>query len=143
MNIENYPHREVSQYLYQIETHVSEQGALGVLDFASEELPFLPQRLFYIYGASQTATRGKHAHKKCKQFFIQLSGSCKITVLNKAGRGSIILNDPSVGFLAEELTWCEISEFSEESVLVVLASLPYDADDYISDSVLFANQIGI
>jgi hypothetical protein len=131
-----------SKHLYQIDTHINEDGSLGVIDFADTRLPFAPKRLFYIFGVDEGAIRGKHAHKNCKQFFIQLSGSSMITYINKSGKGVYVLNSPSEGFLAEELTWCEISDFSEGSVLMVLASDPYDADDYIHDISFFEAQIG-
>jgi hypothetical protein len=130
-----------SKQLYQIDVHVNENGSLGVIDFADCRLPFVPQRLFYIFGVGEGITRGRHAHKKCKQFFIQLSGSSKLSYINKSDRGVYVLSSSSEGFLAEELTWCEFSDFSEGSVLMVLASDPYDADDYIHDISVFNAQI--
>jgi hypothetical protein len=120
---------------------VNEDGSLGVIDFADIELPFTPHRIFYIFGVGAGVTRGKHAHKKCKQFFIQLSGSSKLSYINKKGKGVHLLDKPSEGFLAEELTWCEISDFSQGSVLLVLASDSYDVDDYIHDLSTFNAQI--
>lgn len=133
---------EESENLYPIESHTNSQGSLSVIDFTDESLPFVPQRIFYIYGVDQVSTRGKHAHKKCKQLFVQLSGSCTLTFANRGGTGNYLLNNPSEGFLANELTWCEISEFSEGSVLMVLASHSYDSDDYIHDFEAFKVQIG-
>jgi hypothetical protein len=132
-----------TQYLHKIETHVNELGSLGVLDFVHGNIPFTPLRIFYIYGVGESIVRGKHAHKKCKQFFVQLSGNCKITFVNKKGTGSYTLANPYEGFLASELTWCEISDFSADSVLLVLASLPYDIDDYIHDYAAFKAHAGI
>lgn len=134
-------HLGASKHLYRIDTHVHENGSLGVIDFADSRLPFVPKRLFYIFGVGEGIIRGKHAHKKCKQFFIQLSGSSRLTYINKSGKGVYSLGSPSEGFLAEELTWCEISDFSEGSVLMVLASDSYSADDYIHDISVFNAQI--
>lgn len=140
INTEN-QYLDTSKYLYQVDTHVNDDGSLGVIDFSDLKLPFIPQRIFYIFGVGEGATRGKHAHKKCKQLFIQLSGSSSLTFINKAGKGVHRLNNPSEGFLADELTWCEISDFAKESVLMVLASDSYDVDDYIHDLSAFNAQI--
>lgn len=112
-----------------------------MIDFEEAALPFRPHRIFYIHGVGRSVIRGKHAHKKCKQFFILLSGSCKLNFVNKFGSGSHILNNPSQGFLAEELTWCEISDFTEGSVLLVIASQPYEASDYIHDFANFLSHL--
>lgn len=126
---------------YKIESYSDDTGTLSVLDFFSQGLPFTPKRMFYIYNTSNSVTRGNHAHKACKQVFIQLSGACKISLHNAAGKGAFILNDPKIGILANEMTWCEISDFSSDSVLLVLASDAYDADDYIHDYMDFLSRL--
>jgi UDP-2-acetamido-3-amino-2,3-dideoxy-glucuronate N-acetyltransferase len=126
---------------YKIESYSDETGTLSVLDFSSNELPFTPKRMFYIYGSSYSVTRGEHAHLSCKQMFIQISGECKITLHNSTGRGSCTLNNPKVGILADEMTWCEISNSSKDSVLLVLASDAYDPDDYIYDYTDFMSRL--
>ena len=135
------PIMESNQYLREIQTHAGSDGSLSVVDFEDPTLPFRPQRIFYLHGIGKSVTRGKHAHKKCKQLFIPLSGSCKLNFVNKSGSGSHILNSPCQSFLAEELTWCEISDFSEGSVLLIIASEPYDANDYIHDFATFESKI--
>ena len=49
------------------------------------------------------------------------------------GKEEISLNSPSKGLLIEGLIWREMKSFSKDCVLVVLASEPYNEDDYIRD----------
>jgi hypothetical protein len=142
MNNDNDGNLDVAKYLFEVETHVNADGSLGVIDFAKGELPFTPQRVFFIYGVGNDSTRGKHAHKECKQLFIQLAGSSNLKFVNRLGEGVHRFDNPSEAFFAEKLTWCEFSDFSEGSVLMVLTSDSYDAGDYIHDLDEFYSHIG-
>ena len=43
------------------------------------------------------------------------------------------LDDPSIGLYLESNIWREMFDFSEDAVLMVLASELYDESDYIRD----------
>ena len=133
---------DYAKYIFDIETHGNADGSLSVLNLDGLDFPFIPRRVFYIYGVPEGVTRGKHAHKICQQFFVQLSGQCKLKFVNKYGVGETTLNSPAEGFLAEPLTWCEISDFSADSVVMVFASHQYDPDDYIHNFSLFTSELG-
>ena len=45
----------------------------------------------------------------------------------------IVLNKPNKGLLIEEMIWREMYDFSEDCVLLILASEFYDESDYIRD----------
>eukprot|EP01132_Coremiostelium_polycephalum_P023168 gene23168-27538_t len=45
---------------------------------------------------------------------------------NGISREEVILNCPTKGILIEGLTWREMHDFSENCVLLVLASEPYE-----------------
>lgn len=96
-----------------------------------KDIPFEIKRIYYIGNVAKDATRGFHSHKVLHQLLICVSGSVKIRVKNPNGEEIYDLNDKSVGLYIGPLIWREMFEFSEEAVLLVLASEYYDESDYI------------
>jgi len=95
------------------------------------DTPFEVKRIYYITKVEQGITRGFHSHRKLHQVLICLSGSIKIRVKNPKEEEVIELDDSSVGLYIGPLIWREMFDFTEGSVLLVLASEYYDEDDYI------------
>ncbi len=95
------------------------------------DVPFDIKRIYYITRVGQDVTRGFHSHKKLHQVLICLNGSVKIRLKNPKEEEVIELNNPSVGLYIGPLIWREMFDFSEGSVLLVLASEYYDESDYI------------
>ena len=117
--------------LYDIPYFADARGAMNVLEIA-RELPFGCQRIFYTYTVPEGSVRGEHAHKRCEQFLISLRGI--LTVKVDDGRGHVdefVLDTPSRGLWLPAGCWGEQSGHSEDNILLVLASLPYDSADYI------------
>ena len=110
-----------SALFVELETHTDERGILSVADFS--KLPFTPKRLFYVYDAN--GLRGGHAHKKCEQILICLHGSCLVTINDVVYR----LSSPDIGLYIKTHAMSTQS-FDKDTVLLVLASEPYDPDDY-------------
>ena len=52
---------------------------------------------------------------------------------NGREREDVWLNMPTKGLLIESMTWREMHDFSDDCVLLVLASEHYDESDYIRD----------
>ena len=50
---------------------------------------------------------------------------------NGKNRESVIMQSPTKGLLIEDMVWREMHDFSEDCVLLVLASEHYDENDYI------------
>lgn len=98
-----------------------------------QEIPFNIQRIYYIYDVGNEITRGHHSHKKLHQMLICVKGSVDIKLKSFFGEEKYTLNDPSVGLYIGPDNWREMSNFSEDAVLLALASEKYDANDYIRD----------
>lgn len=105
------------------------RGSLAAIEFAS--LPFLPQRMFTIFDVPSTDVRGQHAHHRCHQLLIALRGSVSCLVDDGVRRTSHHLSTPNEALYMPPLTWGSQFNYSADAVLAVLASHPYDADDYI------------
>ena len=104
---------------------------MNVLEIA-HELPFGCQRIFYTYTVPEGSVRGEHAHKQCEQFLIALRGILKVRVDDGLGHvDDIVLDSPSKGLWLPRGCWGEQSGHSDDNILLVLASHPYDNADYI------------
>ncbi len=108
-------------------------GSLYVLEKQSK-LPFEIKRIYYITDvASCSVIRGNHAHKQLRQLLFCVGGSCEITLDNGVDRMTVILDDPGKILYIRPCLWREISKFSKNATLIVLASDEYNEQDYIRD----------
>lgn len=113
-----------------------ERGSLIALE-QNKEIPFDLKRVYYIFGTKESVQRGFHAHKKLKQIAVCVAGHCKIILDDGIDRTEVTLDSPEKGLLVEESVWREMHGFSNDCVLLVLASDYYDESDYIRDYTEF------
>ena len=86
-----------------------------------------------MYDTIPDVIRGHHAHKKLEQILICVHGSCKIRLDNGHERKVVALEKPYEGLYVANNMWREMYDFSNDAVLMVLASELYDESDYIRD----------
>lgn len=99
----------------------------------SVDIPFAIKRIYYIFDVKHNIRRGFHAHKKLTQVLICVRGSVNILVKTPLEEKTILLNNPEKGLLIGPMIWREMFDFSNDAVLVVLASDFYKPSDYIRD----------
>jgi len=116
-----------------------ERGGLVAIE-SGENVPFKVKRLYYIFNTNQQA-RGFHAHLNLQQLAICVKGHCRFILDNGQEKQDIVLDQPTKGLLIEGLLWREMHDFSEDCVLLVLASEHYDEADYIRDYQQFLRVI--
>ncbi|MEZ7922425.1 MAG: FdtA/QdtA family cupin domain-containing protein [Acinetobacter towneri] len=116
-----------------------DRGGLVAIE-SNQSIPFNVKRLYYIFNTVDKP-RGFHAHIDLKQVAICLKGSCRFILDDGQRKEEIVLNSALQGLLIEGLTWREMHDFSEDCVLLVLASEHYDENDYIRDYQDFLNKV--
>tara|TARA_A100001015_G_scaffold130750_1_gene145057 strand:- start:1747 stop:2118 length:372 start_codon:yes stop_codon:yes gene_type:complete len=109
-----------------------ERGSLIVMDKLSG-VPFEIKRVYQILGTKDGVARGFHAHKKLHQLAICVSGNCRMVLDDGEIREDVEMNSPSTGIGIPPMLWHEMYDFSDNCVMVVLASDYYDESDYIRD----------
>jgi UDP-2-acetamido-3-amino-2,3-dideoxy-glucuronate N-acetyltransferase len=119
-----------------------DRGGLAVVE-SKKTFPFEIKRIYSIYGTKQGVARGFHAHKKLHQVAFCVSGSCEMLLDNGYIKETIKLNSPLRGVEIPPLVWHEMHNFSDDCVLMVLASEYYDEADYIRDYKKFLKGISI
>lgn len=117
-----------------------ERGALVSLE-SNINVPFSIKRVYYIFNTMTDVVRGKHAHRNLKQLAICVSGSCRFVLDDGFSQTSFLLDQPDKALYIEDLTWREMHDFSDDCVLLVLASELYDESDYIRDYAQFLQEV--
>lgn len=118
--------------LIELQEIVSDNGRVVVAE-VPVGLPFAATRVFTLMDIPEGEARGTHAHRVCKQFLICMHGSVTAVIDDGTSRWEVVLDRPTVGLYMPALTWGTQYDYSSDAVLVVLASHPYEADDYIED----------
>lgn len=121
---------QVVKYVFQ--PHGDTRGQLIALE-EFKDIPFTIKRVYYMYETVKDVIRGCHAHKSLEQILICIHGSCKIRLDNGVEKKVVPLEKPYEGLYVANNMWREMFDFSEDAVLMVLASDLYDESDYIRD----------
>mgnify|MGYP000418451060 CR=1 FL=1 len=114
--------------LLKLPTFADGRGALSVLDGT---LPFPTQRIYWIYG-SDGKTRGGHRHMLTRQALIAVHGSVSVHMDDGLHAENILLESPDQCLLVDPKDWHTMT-FTEGSVLLVIASHPFDRNDYVDE----------
>lgn len=112
------------------------RGALGIAQHP-EHVPFPIARMFYTAGVPAGARRGGHAHRTLEEFLLVPVGRVHVRA---EWAGSVVeaeLDATSAGFYLPPMTWLDLSDYDDGTVVVVLASAPFDEADYIRDRAEF------
>lgn len=127
------PLREGDTYkLIDLHVNGDERGKLVAIE-KGPNCPFEIKRAFYIFGARGETRRGCHANRNSEFLFVALKGSCRVEFSDGNVKETILLNSPAQALWLGKMTWKEMYDFSEDAVLLVLASEKYDAEEYIRD----------
>jgi len=118
------------------------RGSLTAGETPDDAVPFNPRRWFLVYDVPGREVRGAHAHRECEQFLICVHGSVRVAVDDGENRAEVTLSDPTEGIYVPPLVWASQFRYSPDAVLLVLASHPYDAADYIRDYGEFLAAVG-
>nr|WP_314266258.1 FdtA/QdtA family cupin domain-containing protein [uncultured Moellerella sp.] len=107
-----------------------ERGSLVSLE-ENKNIPFIVKRVYYIFDTKEHVSRGFHAHKELRQLAICVKGSCRFIMDNGENKEELILKSPDKGLMIEPMQWHEMHDFSEDCIIIVLASDYYQESDYI------------
>lgn len=107
----------------------------GNLSFIEEEkhIPFKIARSYWIYDVPGGEVRGGHAYKENQEFIVALSGSFDIILENGEEKHTFHLNRSYYGLYVPKGWWRSMENFSTNSLALIVASIPYQKEDYIYD----------
>jgi len=110
-----------------VPAHRDARGLLTAIDFS--QLPFRPERVFTVTDVPSGAQRGGHGHREQRQVLTCVTGRIQVE-LRAPGEGAVTLTLQSGdAVLVEPGVWAAQTYETPDSVLMVLASGPYDPDE--------------
>jgi dTDP-4-dehydrorhamnose 3,5-epimerase len=121
-----------SCFLHRHEAQRDARGSLLSLE-VGRDIPFEIARVYFLYGSTSGNERGFHAHRRLEQWAVCVAGACTILLDDGRARAEVRLDSPEKSLHIGPMVWRELKDFSPEAVLMVFASAPYDAADYIRD----------
>lgn len=124
----------------KLPTFGDERGSLVVLE-GGKNIPFEIKRVYYMFDTQKDIRRGFHAHKELRQIAIPVKGSCRFLMDDGHEKKDILLDNPNTGLIIEPLIWHEMYDYSNDCVLMVLASDHYDESDYIRNYQDFEKEV--
>ena len=96
------------------------------------EAPFKIRRIYYLYDIPAGESRGGHAHRELHEMLVATSGSFSVTLTDALGnKKNVMLNRPNTGLHIVPGIWRTLQDFSSGAVCLVLASMPYDENEYV------------
>lgn len=113
------------------------RGNLAVIE--GDTIPFQMQRVYYLHDVPSSSQRGGHAHKNCMEVLIAIAGSFDVVLDNGKERVKVNLNKPNKALLIPTMVWRELENFSSGAVCMVVASLPFNEEDYVREYDVFVN----
>ena len=117
-----------------------ERGSLVALE-QLKNIPFEIKRVYYIYDTAENTRRGFHAHKELMQVAVCVKGACSFLLDDGQEKINFRLDSPSKGLLIDKMIWREMYDFTDDCVLMVLASEVYDEEDYIRSYSVFSEEV--
>lgn len=118
--------------LIQLPKILDKRGNLSVIE-EWKNIPFKIARTYWIYDVPGGEARGGHAYRENQEFIVALSGSFDVILDDGKERKTYPLNRSYYGLYVPKGIWREMNNFSTNSLALILASTPYDAEDYIYD----------
>lgn len=109
-----------------------ERGNLSIIE-QIKQIPFEIKRVHWIYDVPGGVDRGGHAYKDTEEFIVALSGSFDVVIDDGDNKKTYPLNRSYFGLYVPKGMWRTMTNFSTNSLALVLSSTEYDEHDYVSD----------
>jgi len=117
-----------------------QRGSLVVLQ-GEDCFPEGLRRVYYLIGTQPKISRGFHAHKNLEQLAVCVAGSCTMLLDDGKIKESVLLDTPDKAIKIRKMIWHEMHDFSEDCILLVMASDVYDESDYIRNYAEFLEYV--
>lgn len=118
---------------------VDERGRLNFIE-AGKDLPFQPQRLFWLHHIAPGQWRGRHGHRESQLVFVAMNGGCRIHLDDAKVKESVTLDDPARALYVGTWVWHELTDFSAGAAILVIASTLYEDAEYLRDYDAFKRE---
>jgi hypothetical protein len=118
------------------------RGSVNFLE-PGKGLDFEPVRVFWLHHVAPGQWRGRHGHRKTKLVFVAASGACRIHLDDGMVKETAALDDPTRALHVAPWVWHELTDFAPGTVIMVIASTPYEEAEYLRDYDVFKREVGV
>lgn len=118
--------------IIQLPKMADPRGNLSIIE-QIKQIPFVIKRVHWIYDVPGGFDRGGHAYFETEEFIVALSGSFDVVVDDGEEKKTFQLNRSYFGLYVPKGMWRTMTNFSTNSLALVLSSTEYNEKDYISD----------
>lgn len=108
------------------------RGNLSIIE-QFKQIPFEIKRTYWIYDVPGGYDRGGHAYKENQEFIVALSGAFDVVLDDGKEKKTFSLNRSYNGLYVPKGMWRTMTNFSTNSLALVISSTEYDVNDYIMD----------
>jgi uncharacterized RmlC-like cupin family protein len=123
--------------VFDLERIVDYAGTLYVGELAQRGTGGF-DRVCFIAGVPEGASRGGHAHKDQAEYIVCVQGSVEVRLEARGDVALVALTRPGRTLYVPPGYWRDLFNFSSDAVLAVLAAHPFDENDYIRDRRAFS-----
>lgn len=114
---------------------------IGVLSpfYLNKHFKNFKLKRFFIINGNNNSIRADHAHHKCKQIFIPISGTTKIkiTTQKKIQMNFTVSENNRKFLIVPKLHWVKIRFIEKKASIMVLCDHEYDRKEYIQNKKSF------
>ena len=107
----------------------SDTGELRVAE-VSRQIGFPVHRAYWLSNVPAGAGRGGHGHRNLRQCFICLRGTVRLSVSKGAEIRVVMLGEKPEAAIVARGCWRDLDQFSQDALVLVLASDEYNEADY-------------
>lgn len=108
------------------------RGSLTAV-YGKVHVPFDIVRIYHVYDVPGGQARGGHAHHHLQQLIVSVMGAFDVVLDDGCRKKTVRLERAYYGLYVPRLIWRDLVNFCSGGICLVLASLPYDANEYIRD----------
>lgn len=117
-------------------------GCLLSFGEVGAHIPFEIKRFYYIYNFAQAGIRrGGHSHRSFEQVFFCVDGRFLFHLDDGLEQEDVWMDDPSKGVYVGPRLWHDMLQIEPGSIILVVASHPYEERDYVRDYAEFRRQV--
>jgi hypothetical protein len=119
---------------------VDERGRINFLE-VGRDLPFRPQRLFWLHHIAPGQWRGRHGHRESELALVALHGGCRVLLDDGTVKEEVTIDDPARALYVGTWVWHELTHFTADAAILVVASALYDEAEYLRDYDVFRREV--
>ena len=140
-NVVKFSNGELAWEARDYAQHQDDTGALGVVEYG-RDFDFEVKRAFFVDTVKAGSIRGKHSHQELKQLVLCLKGSFLLELDTGSEKCFFALSsDRATCVYVDGRVWREMSDFSEDALMLVLCDREYKNDRVIRDYEQFLGNL--